>query len=81
MWIFYTRSGGGDARGIFYQEVGAIQGFEIPIRILGILKNVPPPGGGLRNKCGFFTLEGVRGMAGVSSNKRCEQSKILKPLL
>ena len=31
--FFYTRRGQGDARGISYQELGAIQGFETPIRI------------------------------------------------
>ena len=42
MWVFYTRRGKEDARGISYLEEGAIQGFENPIRILGFLKKIPP---------------------------------------
>ena len=40
-WIFVHYKGLGGARGIFYQEEGLIQGFETPIRILGILKKYP----------------------------------------
>ena len=67
-----------DTRGIFYQEGGTIQGFETPIRILGILKKASALWG-LGGS--FFTPEGVRGIPRVFPTKRVGQSKVLKPLL
>ena len=68
---FYILEGGGgndrsisyqeDAKGIFYQEGGTIQGFETPIRILGILKKVPQSGWVRGSKCRFYILEGGGG--------------------
>ena len=45
---FFTLEGkgGGDVRGISYQELGANQGFKTPIGILGIFEKVSVPGGG-----------------------------------
>ena len=81
MWVFYTRRGKGDARGISYLEEGAIQGFENPIRILGFLKKKSPLVGVRRGLIWVFAPEGARGMPEVSSTKTGGQSKVLKPPL
>ena len=67
MWVFYTRRGKEDARGISYLEEGAIQGFENPIRILGFLKKIPPSvgvrGGG---KLGSQIIWGETHLVGIN---------------
>ena len=71
MWVFYTRRGQEDVRGISYQELGAIQGFDTPIRIQGILKKYLPPRRGGRGELGgqmwvFYTRRGKGDARGIS---------------
>ena len=56
--------------GIFSQEGGAIQGFETPTMILGLLNKILHLGMGQWGEMWVLASEGVRGMPGVSPTKR-----------
>ena len=55
---------------------GAIQGFETPTMILGLLNKILHLGMGQWGEMWVFASEGVRGMPGVSPTKRRGQSNV-----
>ena len=64
-----------DARGISYQDEGAIQGFETPIMILGFFNKFLHPDRVMRGQKWVFAPEGAKGVPEVSPTKRVGQLK------